>query len=82
MINSNLCYWGVQRIPAYYLCLFMHVIQRQSSQVFLNFIHQDYSTFHTVMKNYVEDPDVELNVVHIGAFEKKWRILSRAEGYK
>jgi hypothetical protein len=34
-------------------------------------IYQDYSTFHTVMKNYEEDPDVELNVVHIGASEKK-----------
>ncbi|WJX69135.1 hypothetical protein P8452_53422 [Trifolium repens] len=49
----------------------MHAIQRQSSQVFLNIIYQDYSTFHTVMKNYEEDPDVELNVVHIGASEKK-----------
>ena len=38
---------------------------------FLNIIYQDYSTIHTVMKNYEEDPDVELNVVHIGASEKK-----------
>ena len=71
MTNSNLAIEACNGdLPITSVCL-CTLSKGSHHRFLLNFIHQDYSTFQTVMKNYVEDPDVELNVVHIGASEKK-----------
>ena len=71
MINSNLAIEACTGdLPITSVCL-CTLSKGSHHRFFLNIIYQDYSTFHTVMKNYEEDPDVELNVVHIGASKKK-----------